>query len=217
MISKPSAASRAGDPGKHGGSRGEPTEPSVPEMIASLDLSAHREGGYFRETYRADIMVSTADGSRPASTAILYLLTKPEPSRFHRLKSDELWLYHAGALAEMVLLKPIEQLARGRSRQNAGPAAPEHQVIGPGSPYGLVPAGWWVAARTITGEEADWGSGRAPERRWTADRRSSRDYGWTLMSCVATPGFDYADFELADRDALLRDYPLAKELILALT
>ncbi len=217
MIREPSAAPAAGDPGKHGDGRRDPAEPSVPEIIASLDLSPHREGGYFRETYRADTLVSTANGSRPTSTAILYLVTKPEPSRFHRLKSDELWLYHAGALSEMVLLKPIERPARGRGRPSDAPVLPEHRVIGPGSPYGLVPAGWWVAARTIAGEEADWGSGRAPERRWTADRRSGHDEGWTLVSCVVTPGFEYADFELADQDTLLRDYPLAKELILALT
>jgi predicted cupin superfamily sugar epimerase len=217
MIRKPSATTAAGDAGKHGGGRREPTEPSVPEIIAGFDLSAHREGGYFRETYRADTMVSTGNGRRPTSTAILYLLTKPEPSRFHRLKSDELWFYHAGALSEMVLLKPIERPTRGRGRSSAAPAVPEHRVIGPSSPCGVVPAGWWAAARTIAGEEADWGSGRAPERRWTADRRSSHDGGWTLVSCVVTPGFEYADFELADRDALLQDYPLAKELILALT
>ena len=74
-----------------------------------------------------------------------------------------------------------------------------------------------MAVRAISGEQADWGDGRAPERRWTADRRATHDLDWTLVSCVVTPGFEYADFELADQKALLRDYPLAKELILALT
>ena len=189
-------------------------EPSALEVITSLDLSPHSEGGFFRETYRAVGQVSTAHGKRPASTSILYLVTKSEPSRFHRLRSDELWFYHAGALAELVLLAPPAKPAR---RKSPPPVMAEYLVIGPGSPYALVPAGWWVAARVIAGEQADWGAGRAPERRWTADRRTSRDLGWTLASCVVTPGFDYSDLELGKREALLRDYPLAKELVQALT
>jgi len=196
------------------GAHGE-EEPSAAEVVAALDLEPHREGGYFRETYRAVTKVTTPDGNRPASTAILYLLTETEPSRFHRLRADELWFYHAGALAELVLLGPAGEAVAAPLRRSE--RLPEQRVIGPGSPYVLVPAGWWVAVRAITGEQADWGDGRAPERRWTADRRSTHDMGWTLISCVVTPGFEYADFQLADREALLLAYPLAREIILALT
>jgi len=190
-------------------------EPSAAEVVAGLDLEPHREGGYFRETYRAAARVTTTQGERPASTAILYLFTDTETSRFHRLRSDELWFYHAGALAELVLLGPEE----GTAAAQAGPSEqlPEQRLIGPGSPYVLVPGGWWVAVRAIAGDQTDWGAGRAPERRWTADRRSTHDIGWTLVSCVVTPGFEYEDFELADRETLLRAYPLARAVILALT
>jgi predicted cupin superfamily sugar epimerase len=194
---------------------------SVPErltaedVIGALDLVPHREGGYFRETYRSDVDVSTVHGKRSASTACMYLLTEKEPSRFHRLRFDEVWFYHSGALAELVLLQPPEQTERAKSA--AARPLPEHRVIGPASPYALVPAGWWVAVRAIPGEQADWGDGRAPERRWTSDRRASREYDWTLVSCMVTPGFDYADFEMASREWLLRDYPLAEQVILALT
>lgn len=187
---------------------------SAEDLIASLDLAPHEEGGYFRETYRAEAEVSSACGTRPVSTAILYLLTETEPSRFHRLRSDELWFHHGGALAELVLLEPGTDDGEGDCSRARSPM---HQLIGPGSPYTVVPAGWWVAARSITGVSADWGTGRAPERRWTADRRSTNDLSWTLVSCVVTPGFEYADFELADRERLLREYPEAEELIVALT
>jgi uncharacterized protein len=185
------------------------------EVVAALDLSPHREGGYFRETYRSFVTMTTAYGERSATTACMYMLTESEPSRFHRLHSDELWFYHAGSLAELVMLRPADGAGRAKSRRAA--QLPEHRVIGPGSPYVLVPGGWWVAVRAVGGEETDWGEGRAPERRWTADRRASHEYGWTLVSCVVTPGFEYEDFELGERSALLRDFPLAKELILALT
>lgn len=31
--------------------------------------------------------------------------------------------------------------------------------------------------------------------------------GWTLMSCVVSPGFEWKGFELGERDALLEAYP----------
>lgn len=217
MTGKPAEPPPAGASGRtiEGGSH--VVQSPELEIISGFDLRPHGEGGYYRETYRAATMVSTASGDRPTSTSVLYLFTASEPSRFHRLRFDELWFYHAGALCEMVLLKPVQQKTKTHDRPDSQAVTPEHRVVGPGSPCALVPAGWWVAARTIAGEETDWGAGRAPERRWTADRRASQDGGWTLVSCVVTPGFEYEDFELAERDELLRAYPLAKELILAFT
>jgi uncharacterized protein len=184
------------------------------EVIAALDLSPHREGGYYRETYRSEVNVATPRGKRSSATSCVYMLTDKEPSRFHRLHSDELWLYHAGALAELVMLAPGEGAP---AKPGASERLAEHRVIGPSSPCTLVPRGWWVAVRAIVGEQADWGEGRAPERRWTSDRRSSHEYDWTLVSCVVTPGFEYADFEMADRESLVKAFPLSEDLIRALT
>ncbi len=177
-------------------------ELSAPEVAEKLGLEPHREGGYFRENYRSPIEVRTEAGTRALSTIILYLLTVEDPSRFHRLRSDELWLYHAGAPTELVrLAKPIVA----------------QRVVGLDCPQALVPANSWMGARVLTEGQADWGAGRAPERRWTPDRRYSPGLRWTLLSCVVTPGFDYHDLEMGDRQALLRDYPAAREIILALT
>jgi predicted cupin superfamily sugar epimerase len=184
-------------------------ELTAPEVAERLALEPHPEGGYFREIYRAPIEVSTQGGTRPLMTSILYLMTTEGASRFHRLRSDELWFYHAGAAAELILLPP--------SSAKRTAHFPEHRAIGLDCPQALVPAQWWVGARVISESEADWGAGRTPERRWVADRRSSPEHRWTLVSCVVTPGFDYHDFELGDRKGLLRDYPLAREVILALT
>lgn len=172
------------------------------EVADRLDLRPHEEGGHFREVYRSPQEVQTEAGLRPVSTAILYLLTVQDPSRFHRLRSDELWFYHAGAPVEMVLLRD---------------GAVEHRVVGVDVPQALVPAGSWLGARVLREDQTDWGSGRAPERRWTSDRRSGPELHWTLVSCVVSPGFVYDDFELGDRETLLRDYPQARREILALT
>jgi predicted cupin superfamily sugar epimerase len=175
---------------------------SALEVAVALGMQPHREGGYFRETYRSPAMVETEAGPRRLATAILYLLTAAEPSRFHRLRFDELWMYHAGASAELILL---------------GEGGPEYNRISLHSPQAFVPARRWMAARVIEEHEADWGIGRAPERRWTPDRRATRQLRWTLVSCVVAPGFEYDDFELGEREVLLKEFPQAREAILALT
>jgi uncharacterized protein len=100
------------------------------EVAAVLGMSPHREGGYFRETYRSPIVIPTPAGSRSLCTSILYLLTAADPSRFHRLRFDELWFFHAGSPVEMVFLDPVETT-----------------VVGPEGPQALAPGGRWMAAR----------------------------------------------------------------------
>jgi predicted cupin superfamily sugar epimerase len=158
--------------------------------IARLDLEPHPEGGYFRETYRAaDVLPRAAlpvgfTGPRTCSTAVYFLLPSEQVSRFHRLKSDELWHFHAGSALTIVILAPD-----GRAREI---------VLGPDPDRGeclqvVVPAGLWFGA-----------SVRAPR-------------SFTLAGCTVAPGFDFADFELAARAALLRAYPLEQALIARLT
>ena len=60
-----------------------------------------------------------------------------------------------------------------------------------GPPALVVPAGTLQAART--------------------------DGAYALAACVVAPGFDYADFEMPPREALLREYPGHADLIRALT
>ncbi|OFW58871.1 MAG: hypothetical protein A2133_02270 [Actinobacteria bacterium RBG_16_64_13] len=191
------------------------------EVAQRLALKPHREGGYFRETYRSPVEVATDAGPRPVSTAILYLLTQSDPSRLHRLRRDELWFYHAGAPAELVLLAPplVKRIEDAPAAPGAGldPQPFTTQVIGLDRPQAVVPAYYWAAARVLTEDQTDWGTGRAPERRWTADRRAAPELHWTLVSCVVSPGFEYEDFELADRKTLLRQFPQARAVIKALT
>ena len=41
--------------------------------------------------------------------------------------------------------------------------------------------------------------------------------GFTLVSCAVAPGFEYEDFELADRNSLIIEYPDYKKEIINLT
>jgi uncharacterized protein len=70
--------------------------------IRRLRLRKHPEGGYYREVYRANESVGARGlpgrykGKRAWATSIYYLLDRASVSRFHRLKSDETWYFHAG-------------------------------------------------------------------------------------------------------------------------
>ena len=51
------------------------------ELIAALGLQKHPEGGWYRETWRAD----AAPGQRAAGSAIYYLLRATELNAWHRV------------------------------------------------------------------------------------------------------------------------------------
>lgn len=66
--------------------------------IENLDMISHPEGGYFKETYRSetDFEPKGFSGKRNYATSIYFLLEQNNVSHFHRIKSDEIWYYHAG-------------------------------------------------------------------------------------------------------------------------
>ena len=61
--------------------------------IEHLQLLPHPEGGFYRETCRAE----GTTGDRNYATAIYFLLTAGNFSAFHRIKSDEVWHFYAGS------------------------------------------------------------------------------------------------------------------------
>jgi uncharacterized protein len=159
------------------------------QVAEVLGMLPHREGGYYRETYRSAVVTPTPVGARALCTAILYLLTSDDPSRFHRLRFDEVWFFHAGAPVEMVFLDPVATL-----------------VVSPRAPQALAPGGRWMAARIA-----------APAAPGAPAPRDVAGPAWALVGCVVNPGFEYEDFEAGDREALLRAYPQAAEYIRALS
>ncbi|MCA5014072.1 MULTISPECIES: cupin domain-containing protein [unclassified Enterococcus] len=75
--------------------------------IEQLQLEPHSEGGYFKQVLSSDQSLQTSEKVvRPYYTSIYFLLTSENPSHFHRLKSDEVWYYHAGSPLSIHLLYP---------------------------------------------------------------------------------------------------------------
>lgn len=180
--------------------------PAAADIARRLGLEPHPEGGWFRETYRAAKTVQTARGTRAASTAILFLITPSSPSRFHRLASDELWVFQAGLPLELVTLE--EDGIRGRLLGAASAGDPAAAGL---LPQALVPAGVWQAARVAPSPDAP------PSAADDASGPPSGARAWSLVSCLVTPGFAFDDFELARRDDLAPRFPDHAELITALT
>jgi predicted cupin superfamily sugar epimerase len=102
------------------------------ELIEKLELQPHPEGGFFREIFRSSESVTPADGrgTRAAVTTIYFLLTNGTCSRWHRVRSDEVWhLYEGGPLE--LLEADLNARVLNRHRLAAlgdGDQAPVHTV-----------------------------------------------------------------------------------------
>ena len=64
------------------------------EIIRYFKMIAHPEGGYYSETYLSSMNVPGIN--RQLMTAIYFLLPSGQVSKFHTIKSDELWFHHSG-------------------------------------------------------------------------------------------------------------------------
>lgn len=150
-------------------------------LVTRLGLAPHPEGGFFRETFRAPLVLGGLPHGAPrsASTAIYFLLPAGAFSAFHRVRSDEAWHHYDGdPLALHVIggdgAYSVIRLGRDLSSGEA--------------PQAIVPANAWQAAEPLGGR-------------------------FSLCGCTVAPGFDFADFELADRAALSARFPQLAEIV----
>ena len=71
---------------------------AMQEFIEKLELTPHVEGGYFKETYRSETLHTIENGKqRSLATLIHFLLPHGNYSKFHKIESDEIWIYQAGS------------------------------------------------------------------------------------------------------------------------
>ena len=114
--------------------------PRATELIQTLQLDPHPEGGRFRRVYTSiNILVHNA-AQRAAVSAIHYLLVAGEISRWHRIDADEIWQHSEGDAVELLL---FDAQAGRLQRHRLGRSDAATQT----TPLVGVPAGCWQAAR----------------------------------------------------------------------
>jgi predicted cupin superfamily sugar epimerase len=159
---------------------------TVDDLVRRLGLQPHPEGGWFRESYRASEAIAAA----------------ALPRRFGGTRSISTAIYFllaAGQCSRLhriqadevwhfytgdpLLVVEIDPAGQLKTTRLGGDPAA-------GAVYQhVVPAGCWFGATVAEG-------GR-----------------FALVGCTVAPGFDFADFELADRATLLAEYPAHQDWI----
>lgn len=166
-----------------------PFSSSAADLIRRLALTRHPEGGWFRETYRSAELLPT--------TAL--------PARFDGPRSC--------CTAILFLLEQGDFSALHRIRSDElwhfhlGGALTIHMLLPDGSHQ----------VRTLgTGLRAGESLQVAvPAGAWFGAEVSGAPYA--LVGCTVAPGFEFADFELADGPLLVRQFPAHGEIIRCLT
>ena len=108
-------------------------------IIDTLDLAPHPEGGWYRETWRAE----AKDGERAAGTAIYYLLEAGQRSHWHRVDAAEIWHHYAGA--------PLV-LSISEDGETSGDVILGGDILSGATPQAVVPPGAWQSAHS----HGDW-------------------------------------------------------------
>lgn len=110
---------------------------SASEVIRTLGLQPHPEGGHYRETFRDP---ATDAAGRSRSTAIYFLLGLDEVSAWHRVDAVEVWHFYSGAPLALTLSSNGRDAQAHRLGVNLG-AGEAPQIV--------VPAGCWQAAESL--------------------------------------------------------------------
>ena len=158
----------------------------IDEIVKSLDLQRHPEGGFFKETYRSSGTISPSDlpatieTPRNYSTCIYFLLTSDNFSAFHKIHQDEIWHHYKGAKLVLHCISP-----QGEYRSiDIGSDLNQGQV-----PQFVVPAGHYFAAEIPHPDS------------------------YALSGCTVSPGFDFQDFSMPTRMELTDMFPQHAEII----
>jgi uncharacterized protein len=163
---------------------------SADKLIKLLGLKPHPEGGYFRETYRsAEVIGRDALPKRYAGNR------RYGTAIYYLLTREAFSAIHRIKTDEVYhfyLGDPVELVqllpdGSGRVIMLGNDIASGAHV------QTVVSHGTWQGARLAEGGK------------------------YALLGTTVSPGFEFADFEIADRTDLIRSYPSFRDSIIALT
>ena len=154
--------------------------------VEKYQMQPHPEGGYFAETYRsAEIILQSALPARFAGNRCF------STGIYFLLENHHFSAFHRIQADEMwhfyaggPLNVYVIHLDGRLEIIKLGTNPDNGEVF-----QAVVPAGTWFGSKP--------------------DAESA----YSLVGCTVAPGFDFADFELADKDALAAEFPLHEQLI----
>ena len=158
---------------------------STDSLIDALELKPHPEGGFYRQTYKSEEVITGIPEryqgqSRNISTAIYYLLKGDQFSAFHKIKSDEIWHFYKGSPLKLFVIDKTGAINTHLLGNDINKG--EHFQV-------VIRQNQWFAAKPLDPD------------------------GFTLAGCTVAPGFDFSDFKMATQKELLNLYPEHHSLI----
>lgn len=138
----------------------------IDAIIEKNALQPHPEGGFYKETYRSEVEVTTVikgkECKRKASTAIIFLICDGNVSRLHRIEADEIWHFYSGGALTVVEVDDVALTVK-------------KTIVNATNPQYTVKRGVWFGSYCEPGVP------------------------FSFVGCTVAPGFEFEDFELADR------------------
>jgi predicted cupin superfamily sugar epimerase len=156
------------------------------KLIEQFDLQEHPEGGYFKETYRSE-------GKIPEGVL---------PEEFEGNRNYATGIYFLLTSEVFSAFHKIHQDEMWHFYQ--GSPLTIH-TISPDGKYSKQVVG-------LDFEEGELPQFTVPKEYWFAAEVNDPD-SYTFVGCTVSPGFDFRDFELAERAALVELFPHHSEII----
>lgn len=160
---------------------------NIDEIVKHLDLiPLEEEGGFYRETFRSDIIIEKAPYNggirtrRSIYSCIYYLITQDSFSALHRLPGDEIWHFYLG--------DPIEQLQLYEDGTGKIIEIGNNLLAGQ-SPQVIVPLNVWQGSKLKAGGK------------------------FALVGTTMSPGYEFEDYKGGKKEELTRLYPEFATLI----
>lgn len=162
----------------------------IQELVEQLELTEHPEGGFYKETYRSEGTIPQGELGKYFSGDRNY-----STGIYFLLTSGNFSAFHRIKQDEMwhfyegdpLIIHMIDEKG-SYSSQVIGLDLSNGQV-----PQFVVPKDVWFASEVL-----DKGT-------------------YSLVGCTVSPGFDFEDFELADRETLSNKFPDHKNIIERMT
>lgn len=158
--------------------------------VQTLNMLPHPEGGYFAETYRSSEAIPQA----------------ALPSRFGGVRTFGTAIYF---LLESHHISALHRIQSDEIWHFYDGGTLEVSVISPAGELTIIRLG-----RNI--DQGEVFQAVVPAGRWFGSKPSV-GASFSLVGCTVAPGFDFADFEMADQATLIAEFPQHRSVIEKLT